>query len=203
MAEAWLPGAVCVRAGDDGGRLSGGAPRVVWHTAESDPRTTSVRSVADQLNELNLPTHVVWNPLTGETAQLIPVTRAARGLNDTAHGTGPNHEGRLCVQVAVIGFASVPFTSGPLRNLESIMGWLDSWGVARTWPAGRPARANRPQGSPAHRSRRQWAKGGHFGHSQVPGTHHVDPGAIEIERIVGFDTHVPRPRLAPVAGTRT
>jgi hypothetical protein len=63
--------------------------------------------------------------------------------------------------------------------------------VARTWPAGRPAAF--PHGHAAGGSRRLWARGGHFGASQVPGWHAAGPGQIDIERLSG------QPALAPVS----
>ena len=197
MAEAWLPGAVCVRADADGGRLSGGAPRVVWHTTESDPHDTSALSVAHQLNNLDRQPHVVWNPLTGETVQMIPATLAARALHGGS-GAEPSREGRLCIQIEVIGFADDPFTEGPLQGLDTIMRWLDSWSVPRRWPAGPPGRAGETYGLSGRGSRRLWAQGGHFGHSQVPEAGHGGPGPIDVHKILEFDVRVPRPRLAAV-----
>ena len=52
---------------------------------------------------------------------------------------GVNNEGRVCVQIGVIGHAWAPFTEGPVVRVREIVSWLDSWHVARGWPAGRPA----------------------------------------------------------------
>ena len=203
------------------------------------------------------PSHLVWNPLLGDVAQLIPVVRAGRALGwddgphwgprsgprsghgrgagrpgrgaapappDTTwtygadwmpgvgwtHGrdrrqmaaaaarspgepiapiardglAGVNTEGRACVQIAVIGHAWAPFTDGPLVRAREIASWLDSWHVARRWPAGRPLPF---PGSvrPVQQRRRNWARGGHFGASQVPGHSAAGPGAIDIEQLTG------------------
>jgi hypothetical protein len=189
-----MPGAVCLQAQADGGELRGGAPRVVWQTLETDPRLVSARSAAECLDKLGHTPHLVWNPLTGEVAQLLPVLRAGRGLGLPAGlvSTGPpayadtaqvNREGRLCVQIAVVGFAHEPFTGGPMVNLEEILSWLDSWRIPRHWPAGQPAPFPRAYGG--QRSRRLWARGGHFGGSQVPDSPATGPGDIEIERLTG------------------
>ncbi len=71
-----------------------------------------------------------------------------------------------------------------MTGVFQIMRWLDSWGVPRIWPAGQPAPARDCHGSP--RSRRLWARGGHFGASQVPGLTAVGPGPIDIERLTGW-----------------
>lgn len=189
MAEAWLPGAIRVRADTDGGRLGGGAPRVIWQTTERDPHGVAARSAAHDLNRVDAAPHLVWNPVSGDLVQLVPITRAASGpVVATVGGLHANRQGRVCVQVAVIGFASVPFTSGPLRGLATIMRWLDTWGVPRGWPAGAPTGRIRAA------SLRHWAQGGHFGCSQVPGARHAGPGPIDVRTIAEFDVAVPRPR---------
>ncbi len=211
-----MPGAGYVRAVADGGQMKGGAPRVVWLTLGADPQLISAHSAAERLNQLGRPCHLVWNPLTGQTVQLIPIVRAALALSvaDTdreepadAYSTGPlaeqpndgaadvHAEGRLCVQVGVVGFGRAPFTSGPMAGAEAILDWLDSWQIARCWPAGRPA----PY-SCAHtavRSRRLWASGGHFGASQVPCRLAAGPGAIDVERLTGVPVPLARDAALP------
>jgi hypothetical protein len=245
VTDAWMPGAERLPAAADGGRLKGGAPRAVWLVLHADPMTVSAREVAEELIELGRPAHLVWNPLSGEVAQLIPVVRAGRALGwadgphwaeepdwtqdpdwtqstswthgaDWTQGTGwthgpgqrqlaaaagrprgeptappardglagVNNEGRVCAQIGVIGHARAPFTDGPVRRVRDIVSWLDSWHVARGWPAGRPAPC---PGSvrPGHQRRRNWARGGHFGASQVPGCRGAGPGAVDIERLTG------------------
>ena len=146
MADAWMPGARCIRAQTDGGQLGGGAPRVVWLTLGADPHAVSVWSAAQRLNQENRPTHLVWDPLTGDIAQLLPIVRAgcALGMPEyldyapdrlPAHPAGVNREGRLCVQIGVLGSPREPFTSFQMIGLAAILGWLDSWQIPRRWPA--------------------------------------------------------------------
>ena len=163
----------------------------------------SVQSAAQRLVAEHRPCHLVWNPTTGEIAQLISVLRAGRALGapDRLDWTpvrihrrpeNVNAEGRVCVQIGVLALAAEPFTNGPLVGVEAIMSWLDSWGVPRRWPGGQPgswtggrvgggtsgggigAVGGRAGG--ADGSRAVWARGGHFGASQVPGCGHVGPG---------------------------
>jgi len=135
LADAWMPGVRCIRAETDGGRLGGGAPRAVWLTLEADPRAVSVCSVAQRLIQENRPCHLVWDPLTGELAQLLPIVRAGCVLGtpeniDYApdklpyHQPGVNREGRLCVQIGVIGSPREPFTSYQMLGLGEILAWL-------------------------------------------------------------------------------
>lgn len=191
MADAWLHGAGRLRVDPDGGELKGGAPRAVWCTSETDPRVVSARSAAQELARHGRPPHLVWNPYTGDVVQLVPATRAAALLPRPVGG-----EGRICVQILVVGSAREPFTNGPLKGLEEIVRWLDGWGVARRWPAGPPLPS--PQSYLSGRHRRAWARGGHFGASQVPGCDRLDPGGLDIRRITGPETpvaEIPRPRV--------
>jgi hypothetical protein len=194
--------------------MKGGAPRVVWMTLGADPQLISAHSAAQRLNQTGRPCHLVWNPVTGETVQLIPIVRAGlalgvagdighegmAGAGRDAYTTGPlaarpseaaadvHTEGRLCVQVGVVGFGWQPFTSGPVMGVDAILDWFESWQIPRCWPAGRPAPF-----SYAHttvRSRRLWACGGHFGASQVPCCLAAGPGAIDVDRLA----RVPVPR---------
>ena len=198
VAHAWMPEAVRVRAEADGGALGGGAPRAVWLTLGSLANAVSVQSAAQRLVAEHRPCHLVWNPTTGEIAQLISVLRAGRALGapDRLDWTpvrihrrpeNVNAEGRVCVQIGVLALAAEPFTNGPMIGVEEIMSWLDSWGVPRRWPEGQPgswAEVGRTDGS-----RAAWARGGHFGASQVPGCAHVGPGAIDIHRLTGGGPH--------------
>jgi hypothetical protein len=195
VSDAWMPGVRYVRSERDGGSLKGGAPRVVWEALGADPRAVSARSAAERLDKAGHASHLVWNPLNGEIVQLIPIVRAARSLGSalgpavTACQPGHpvaevNNEGRVCVQICVVAYAQEPFTDGPLARLQEIMTWLDAWKIPRTWPAGQPAPF--PDCHLTPRSRRLWARGGHFGGSQVPGLTAAGPGAIDTERLTGW-----------------
>ena len=174
--------------------LRGGAPRVVWQALGADPRQISASSAAQRLSEDGHPPHLVWNPLSGDIVQLIPVVRAACSLGGPEgldypvmspagpSGAAPacdpaNRQGRLCVQVSVVAWAWEPFTDGPMHGAEALLGWLASWGVPTRWPAGRPAPFMAARS--AERSRAHWSMGGHFGASQVPGWDAAGPGHIE------------------------
>jgi hypothetical protein len=210
VSDAWMPGVGHLRAAADGGHLRGGAPRAVWQALGADPRTVSARSAAQRLCELGRGSHLTWNPHSGEIIQLVSALRAGRGLGapetiapaatpsaeDAAgHPAAPapaqaiplpaiNSEGRVCAQICVVAFAWEPFTAGPMNGLDQIMDWLDSWGIPRCWPAGVPAAF--PHGHASGGSRRLWARGGHFGASQVPGWQAAGPGGIDVERLTGY-----------------
>jgi hypothetical protein len=213
LADAWMPGVRCIRAETDGGQLGGGAPRVVWLTLGADPRAISVCSAAQRLIQENRPCHLVWDPLTGELAQLLPIVRAGCTLGTPENidyapdklphrQPGVNREGRLCVQIGVLGSPREPFTSYQMLGLGEILAWLDSWQVPRRWPAGAPAPF---RAATRARSRAHWALGGHFGASQVPECESIGPGGIDIDQIAATDTMVralPEPALTGAAPIR-
>lgn len=190
--------------------MQGGAPRVVWLTLGADPRAISAISAAQRLNDEGRPCHLVWDPLTGHVAQLLPIVRAGRALGTREHlryepdsphpMASVNREGRLCLQIGVLGSAREPFTSCPMTGLDDILSWLDAWRIPRRWPAGQPApfrQADRP------RSRALWARGGHYGASQVPGCTSIGPGGIDIDQLTGIDTVLlPSPAEARPAPAR-
>lgn len=183
--------------------LHGGAPRAVWTTTETDPRIVSARSAAQTLVQAGTPTHLVWNPLSGEVVQLLPATVPAGDLCDTTPETGgdPSLHGRVCLQIAVVGLSVKPFTDDPMFAAEAIVAWLDSWQIPRVWPCGPPGAA--PGARDENGSVRSWCRGGYFGHSQVPGTRTAAPGALDIGLITGI-AQVPRPRveIAPLPMAR-
>lgn len=201
MAHAWMPEARRIRADTDGGPLIGGAPRAVWLTLGTAPGAVSVQSAAQRLISERRPCHLIWDPTTGDVVQLISVLRAGRALGAADHldwapgrvrvnAENVNAEGRVCVQIGVLGHPGQPFTDGKLAGIEEIVSWLDSWGVCRRWPSGPPEgyRVDMPAAAAAladRRSRVQWARGGHFGASQVPGCDNAGPGAIDVDRITG------------------
>lgn len=209
MPHAWMPEARRIRAAADGGPLGGGAPRAVWLTLGTVPGAVSVQSAAQRLITEERPCHLIWDPVTGEIVQLVSALRAARALGAPDRldwspyrlGTRPqnvNTEGRVCVQIGVLAVHAEPFTNGPLVGAEAIVSWLDSWGVARRWPSGQPTgwRSGPPAGHRS-RSRTRWARGGHFGASQVPDCENVGPGAVDIDRLTGAPELRDCPRQLP------
>jgi hypothetical protein len=203
--------------------MKGGAPRVVWMTLGLDPRVISAYSAAQRFIQLGRPPHLVWNPVTGETVQILPIVRAGCALipaaqldherpldgDQAALVVEPSEDmadvhtqGRLSVQLGVVAFGWEPFTSGPMSGIGPIMDWLDSWSISRRWPAGRPAPFAKAH--TVSRSRRLWSCGGHFGASQVPGCAAAGPGAIDVELLTGSPVKragdVPLPRGAAQLG---
>jgi hypothetical protein len=171
----YLPGAKII-PGRDGGLLLGGPAKVVWHTTENDPTQTTATNVANYLVGSGDTVHLVWNPVSGETVAMLPANLAGRGLENRAGGVETNRAGSVVVQIEVVGRASQPFTDGPCNGLAQIQAWLTSLGVPPVW-AGTP-----------DRSIANWAKGGHFGHMDVPENSHTDPGNVNKTKLTALPT---------------
>lgn len=197
--KLWIPGAKILAAHKDG-NLYGGPAKVVWHTTENDPTKTSALNVARYLNSVGSQVHVVWNPTTGEIVQMIPANRAGRGLRNLSGGVQTNGAGSVVFQIEVVGKAKEPFTDGPLKGLSTIVAFLDQLGIPDAWPAGdlKPY----PASYGGTRSTSAWAKGGHFGHSQVPENDHGDPGDIDQSKTIGDSKPLPPASAIPPVLTK-
>lgn len=182
MVHGWMPGAQRLSGVDSGGVPRGGAPRVIWGTTESDPRAIPALSAARHLVQRSRPSHLVWNPRDGEMVQLLPATAAVPERLVCPNQLDRGQDGRLCIVVEVVGFAALPFTDGPVRGLGAIVSWLDTLGIAHTWPGGCPLRCGQAPGQ--RTSEALWAGGGHFGLSQFPGSTTASPGAISPQLIL-------------------
>jgi LysM repeat protein len=178
MGEIWIKEAERLGDGSIGGAMdSPSAPgRVVWHTTESGHGDASFKNVGSYLINIGAEPHILYDPTTDRLGQYGPLNQSARALkNDGA--TRTNRTGRVCIQIEVLARASAPFTGywKPGPNFKALMRAIRSWGVPDTFPMGTPA----AKSSACKRSRTTWAtKGGHYGHCNVPGNDHWDPGAI-------------------------
>ena len=177
MPEMFLPGAVQRLASMDAGPCSGNLPRIVWHSTENDPATTSAATIANFLDRENFSVHLVWNPVSGVIVQTIPANRYGRGLKGSGFPT--NTMGNPCIQIEVVGFAADPFTDGPCTGLDRIMDWLRSFGIPDVFPSG----------VAGNRDRHTWQKAGHFTHAVAPDNDHTDPGLINPKRLFAAGGH--------------
>ncbi|MFI7299207.1 peptidoglycan-binding protein [Streptomyces sp. NPDC050121] len=178
-------------------------PRAVWHTTESPAGGDYFTSVAAFLMRAGVEPQVIYCPVTDRLGQFGPLNLSSRALkNDGTHRT--NRTGKVCIQIEVLGRASAPWTKGfdpkAKPNFQRLLTAIRAHGIPDVWPVGAPpataaAATERPRGT--------WEnKGGHYGHSQIPGQDHWDPGAIDTEIVPG------RPRSAggettPDAGSGT
>jgi hypothetical protein len=156
----------------------GKPPRVVWHTTESGAGNAAFDAVGKYLRTIGAEPHFLYDPTTDRLGQFGPLDKSARALkNDGA--TRTNRTGKVCIQIEVLARAGTPFTGywKPGPNFRALMAAIRSWGVPDVFPMG--ALASKYGDSAAKRSRDIWTnKAGHYGHSNVPGNDHWDPGAI-------------------------
>jgi len=155
----------------DGGHLTGGPPRVVWHSTENNPEITHASTIAAFLDRVSFSVHLVWNPASGAIVQTIPANRYGRGLQEFGFPT--NTMGSPCIQIETVGFAAHPFTNGPCKGLGRIMDWLRSFDIPDRFPSG----------VAGNRDRHTWGRAGHFTHAVAPDNDHTDPGRIDPKRL--------------------
>src|SRR3954454_3890375 len=185
MGTLWIPGAKRIGS-QSGGSMDSPSlpPRVVWHTVESPTGASYFRSMGDYLLSESVWPQVLYDPETDSLGQFCALNESGRALRN-AGTTRTNRTGRVCIQIEVCGRAAQPFTEQstwqPGPNFRALMAAIRSWGVPDVFPAGRP------QAYPGDHDDRDldtWLnRGGHYGHSQVPGNDHGDPGAIRPDRL--------------------
>jgi hypothetical protein len=200
----WIPGAERLHASAPGGTITSTAPpRVVWHTVEAPAgKDSTFASMIRVLTGKSAEPQVLYDPVTDRLGQFIPLDLSGRALkNDGA--TKTNRTGRVCIQIEVMGYSAHPFTDTwkPGPNFRNLMAAIRSWGIPDAWPSGPPPKYIDGRGNvPAdERSRTIWlGKAGHYGHSQVPGNSHGDPGAINTSKLfAAAKTTAPTPAAPP------
>jgi hypothetical protein len=184
MGEIWIKEAERLGDGSIGGAMdSPSAPgRVVWHTTESGHGNASFTNVGAYLIRVGAEPHILYDPTTDRLGQYGPLNLSARALRNDGL-TRTNRTGKVCIQIEVLARASKPFTGywKPGPNFRALMRAIRSWGIPDVWPAGALATS---YSSASPRNRTTWAtKGGHYGHCNVPGNDHWDPGNISKEAL--------------------
>jgi len=178
-------------------------PRAVWHTTESPAGAGYFTSVAAFLVRAGVEPQVIYCPVTDRLGQFGPLNLSARALkNDGTKRT--NRTGKVCIQIEVLGRAASPWTKGfdpkTKPNFQRLLTAIRAHDIPDVWPVGAPPAT---AAAATERPRTTWEnKGGHYGHSQIPGQDHWDPGAIDTEIVPGM----PRPAgrgTAPDAGSGT
>lgn len=203
MGEVWIPEAIRLGDGVIGGAMDTPTlpPRAVWHTTEGSYGTAAAfRGTADYLIEIGYEPHILYDPTTDMLGQFGPLNQSAKALGN-AGTLRTNRTGKVCVQVEVMARGARPFTMywKPGPNLRALLRAIRSWGVPDEWPAGRLAVSGSDDVS---RSTTTWtSRGGHYGHCNIPGNDHWDPGNIDrvalLQAGVAEPTQPPTPTPAP------
>lgn len=199
MTNLWMPGAARHPVGNTGA-MNGGPARAVWHITAND----SDHTFANELGWFtgggaDMTPHLLWDPFTGEVAQLFPADSRSLSLQN-AGDVKTNRTGSYCIQIETVftanetvngkKYATVRDT--PCKGLDQIMAWLRSLGIPDVWPGGAPAGFTRDTVSMD-----TWlTRGGHYGHNQIPGNSHVDPGPMP-NLFAASPTPTPPPTKAP------
>lgn len=181
MVDLWMPGAARHAVGNTG-EMNGGPARAVWHITSNEKDWTLKNELGYFTSGgTSVAPHLLWEPFTGEVAQFFPANSRSLSLQN-AGAVKTNRTGLYCIQIETVftagetvngkKYATVRDT--PCKGLDQIMAWLRSLGIPDTWPGGAPTAFARDTVSLD-----TWLKfGGHYGHNQVPGNSHVDPGPM-------------------------
>jgi hypothetical protein len=177
----WTPEAEDLTPAGASGAMEGGQPKVTLHVTVSpsgkSPAGTSYFDAMHRvLRSAQAEPHYLYDPLTDRLGQYFPLNRSARALRND--GTKRTNGSGICnIQIEVVampdGFTRY-WKPGP--NYRAMLRDIRSWGVPDVWPAGRLSKT----GSDAvSRSWTNYVKAGWFGHCNVPGNDHWDPGPID------------------------
>lgn len=181
MVDLWLPGASKHDLGNHGA-MDGGPARVTWHiTSNTNDHTFANEYGWFTGGGADVAPHILWDPFTGQIAQFFPADSRSLSLQN-AGTVRTNRTGKYNIQIEIVftenevvngkRYASVAET--PCKGLDGIVAWVRSLGVPDVWPGGSPTGFSRDTVSLA-----TWtSQGGHYGHNQVPGNTHVDPGPM-------------------------
>lgn len=199
MVDLWMPGALRHSVGNTG-TMNGGPSRVTWHTTSNTTDHTFARELGWFTNGgVSAAPHLLWDPFTGEIAQLFPAD--SRSLSLMNAGTvKTNRTGKYNIQIEIV-FTAGEVVNGktyntvaetPCKNLDKIVAWLKSLGIAEKWPAGSPSGLHRQTVGIDF-----WLdNGGHYGHCHVPGNSHLDPGVMP-NLFVVIKPPAPKPPVTP------
>lgn len=203
MVDLWLPGASRHDLGNHG-TMDGGPARATWHiTSNAKDHTYANEFGWFTGGGADVAPHLLWDPFTGQIAQFFPADSRSLSLqNDGAVRT--NRTGKYNIQIEIV-FTAGEVVNGkvyhtveqtPRKGLGLIVTWLRSLGIPDAWPGGAITAFVRDTVSET-----TWrSKGGHYGHSQIPGNSHVDPGPLG--DIFGAAAPKPVPHYAPFPGDK-
>jgi len=206
MTDLWLPGAEKHSVGNFGA-MEGGPSRATWHITSNSKDW----SFGNELGWFTgggagVAPHLLWDPFTGQIAQFFPADSRSLSLQN-AGTVRTNRTGKYNIQIEIV-FTAGETVNGkvyhtvaetPRKNLGVIISWIRSLGIADGWPGGAPVSFSRDTVSID-----TWlSNGGHYGHNQVPGNDHVDPGPLgDLFHLGGGAPPKPSPIYAPFPGDK-
>jgi hypothetical protein len=166
---------------------NGGPSRAIWHITYNATDHTFANELGwFTSGGASMAPHLIWDPFTGQVAQLFPADSRSLAVKNAVAPDGStvqtNRTGQYCIQIEIVftpgesvnGRVYNTVAETPCVGLSGIVAWLNSLGIAQTWPNGVPTGFHRQDVSTDF-----WlSHGGHYGHNMVPGNDHVDPGPM-------------------------
>jgi hypothetical protein len=203
MVDLWMPNTSRHSLGNTGA-MDGGPARATHHiTSNENDHTFANEFGWFTGGGAGVAPHILADPFTGQRAQFFPADSRSLSLKN-AGDVRTNRTGKYNIQIEWI-FTEGEVVNGkkyhslaetPMKGLPEIMAWLRSLGIPDTWPGGVPTAFARDTVSLS-----TWtSKGGHYGHNQVPGNDHVDPGPMP--NIFVGSAPKPTPVYAPFPGDK-
>lgn len=157
-----------------GDMLSGSGHKIIWHTTEGsgfDGADSTLRTNGDEPHFL-LDTH------TGKCIQYIGLSQFGKALRHPGGTPETNRAG--CIQVELVGFAreTPKWTTAQLKKVAALACLIE-----HRVNVPRHARGKFAPGAARLSARVFPDAAGHLGHMHVPNNDHVDPGALNIEKV--------------------
>lgn len=204
MTDLWFPGAEHHGVGNHGA-MDGGPARATHHiTSNANDWTFKNELGWFSGGGADVAPHLLADPFTGQVAQFFPADSRSLSLKN-AGSIRTNRTGNYNIQIewvftegeTVNGKVYHSLKETPLKPWPAIHAWLRSLGIVDGWPGGVPTSFSRDTVSLD-----TWlSKGGHYGHNQVPGNDHVDPGPMP-DLFKGATAPTPVPIYAPFPGDK-
>lgn len=201
MTDLWYPGAERHDVGNHGA-MEGGPARVTHHTTSNANDWTFKNELGWFTNGgRDVAPHILADPFTGQVAQFFPADSRSLSLKN-AGAVRTNRTGKYNIQIewvftkgeVVNGKRYESLKDTPLKAWPGLRTWLRSLGIVDGFPGGVPTGFARDTVSLD-----TWLhKGGHYGHNQVPGNDHVDPGPLP--NLFPASPAKPVPHYAPYPG---
>ncbi|MDX3712717.1 peptidoglycan-binding protein [Streptomyces europaeiscabiei] len=209
MSDLWMPGAERLSIGNTA-PMDGGTAKAIAHitwdrnATKAKPQDlvpySNLRSYfgSNASGRQSAP-HLLWDPFTGKMVQFFPANSRSLSLRDLSGGTRTNRAGSVVIQVEALFFpwcrvggkTYEKLTDTPCNGWDELNAWVASWGVANSWPMGKP------NGFTGKRDERIWRiRSGWFAHGHVPENDHTDPGFWP-----DFIVKTEKPAFEPFPGT--
>ncbi|MFF3511522.1 peptidoglycan-binding protein [Streptomyces sp. NPDC002573] len=189
MVDLWMPGAARHDVGDHAPTDPTYPARAIAHITWD--KNASPSAPADHISfetllsyftgsGVQMAPHLIWDPFTGQLAQLYPADSRSKSVVDLPGGTRTNRAGKYVIQIEAVFFPYTRYNGKvyatladtPCKGWSDINAWTRSLGIADAWPMGHPTDFT------PHRSESVWeTAGGWYAHAQVPENDHVDPGS--------------------------